>query len=62
MDSNRRFPYFYHLRVTFKQILLGLGIVCLLVIMGFLFGEVSSSFWCLGWAVLFFVALPEPSV
>ena len=30
--------------------------------MWFLFGEVSSSSGCLGWATLFIVALPEPSI
>ena len=29
--------------------------------MWFLFGEVSSSSGCLGWATLFYAALPEPS-
>ena len=28
---------------------------CLPVIMWFLFGEVSSSSWCLGWATLFII-------
>ena len=28
----------------------------------FLFGEVSSSSGCLGWATFFIVALPEPSI
>ena len=30
----------------------------LLVIMWFLFGEVSSSSWCLGWAALFNCGTP----
>ena len=32
------------------------------VIMWFLFGEVSSSSGCLGWATFFIVALPDPSI
>ena len=32
------------------------------LIMWFLFGEVFSSSWCLGWAALFIVALPVPSI
>ena len=31
---------------------------CLPVIMWFLFGEVSSSSWCLGWATLFNCGTP----
>ena len=32
---------------------------CLLVIILFLFGEVSSSSWCLGWAALFYRGSPR---
>ena len=30
--------------------------------MWFLFGEVSSSSGCLGWATLFYCGIPEPSI
>ena len=40
----------------------GIEFTCSLVIIWFLFGEVSSSSGCLGWATFFIVALPEPSL
>ena len=36
----------------------GEGRFCLPVIMWFLFGEVSSSSWCLGWATLIYCGTP----
>ena len=39
-----------------------LSAIVYLIYMWFLFGEVSSSSWCLGWVAYFIVALPGLSI
>ena len=46
-------------RLGKRELICLLLFTCNYVVSG---GEVSSSSGCLGWATLFFVALPEPSI